>query len=116
MKREIQLVPDIEKRVDQVTIDELEKAIHTMSVCSEEEFTKIKDEPWFTRVFDLVTFSQKGKMRVAEQISKLSQAQQILVELILRLSSRCAGVDSIILLQLQNSLVMMYNSLMKCVG
>ena len=97
MKREIQLVPDIENRVNQVTIDEIGKAIHALSVCSEEEFTKIKDEPWLTRVFDLVTFSQKGKMRVAEQISKLSQAQQILVELVLRLNSRFSDVDSIIL-------------------
>lgn len=96
MKREIQLVPDIEERVDQVTIGEIGKAIHALSACSEEEFVKIKDESWFTRVFDLVTFSQKGKMRVAEQISELAQAQQILIELILRLSNRCTDIDNVI--------------------
>lgn len=64
----------------------IREAIQRLSSASEDQFESIKKEKWYNRVFDMVTFSQKGKKRLAEQIGTLAQAQQVLIDLLLRLS------------------------------
>lgn len=67
--------------------DDLKEAVAQLTNASEQQFTEIKSEKWFNRVFDMITFSQKGKKRMAEQIGSLAQAQEILIDILLRLSS-----------------------------
>lgn len=70
------------------TYQDLHLAVRKLSNTSEEEFQKIKNETWFTRVFDMVTFSNKKDMRLANQIQSVAQAQEILIQLLVRLSAR----------------------------
>ncbi len=77
--------------------DFLKDAIKKLSVVSEEQFESIKKEKWYNRVFDMVTFSQKGKKRLAEQISTVAQAQQILIELLLRLAANDEEISKLVM-------------------
>lgn len=77
--------------------DSLREAVQRLSSASEEQFESIKKEKWYNRVFDMVTFSQKGKKRLAEQIGTVAQAQQILLELLLRLSANDTKVSELVL-------------------
>lgn len=81
---------------NQEQYDSLAEAIKKLSTTSEEQFASIKKEKWFNRVFDMVTFSQKGKKRLAEQIGTVSQAQQVLMELLLRLSAQDASIARLV--------------------
>ena len=64
----------------------LQQALNSLLNSTQAQFEEIKKEKWYNRVFDLITFSQKGKKRVAEQIKNISHAQQILIEMLVRLS------------------------------
>lgn len=66
--------------------DDLKQAVTKIMTVSENQFEEIKKEKWYTRVFDMVTFSQKKNKRVAEQIGNLAQAQQVLMEILIMLS------------------------------
>jgi len=76
--------------------DAIRQAIKSLSESSQEQFKEIKKEKWYNRVFDMITFSQKGKKRLAEQISTVAQAQQIFVELLLRIASDDEQVSKIV--------------------
>lgn len=76
--------------------DALKEAVKRLSTASEEQFKTIKNEKWYNRVFDMVTFSQKGKRRIAEQVGTLAQAQQILIELLMRLSDDDSSVSKLV--------------------
>ena len=76
--------------------DALREAVKRLSSVSEEQFEVIKKEKWYNRVFDMVTFSQKGKKRIAEQVGTLAQAQQILIELLMRLSDNDSSVSKLV--------------------
>lgn len=78
--------------------DVLQEAVKKLSQASESQFEDIKKEKWFNRVFDMVTFSQKGKKRVAEQVGTLAQAQQIFSELLVRLSANDEKLSQAVLL------------------
>lgn len=41
--------------------DAIQTAIQQLTTVSQGQFEEIKKEKWYHRVFDLVTFSQKGK-------------------------------------------------------
>ncbi|MCM1124130.1 MAG: right-handed parallel beta-helix repeat-containing protein [Eubacterium sp.] len=82
---------------DQDDYDVIKEAVKKLSAASQEQFESIKKEKWYNRVFDMVTFSQKGKKRIAEQVGTLAQAQQILIELLLRLSENDANISKIVL-------------------
>lgn len=81
---------------EQENYDAIREAIEKLSTASQEQFETMKKEKWYNRVFDMVTFSQKGKKRLAEQVSTLAQAQQILIELLLRLSSSDVNISNIV--------------------
>lgn len=76
--------------------DALREAVKRLSSASEEQFETIKKEKWYNRVFDMVNFSQKGKKRIAEQVGTLAQAQQILIELLMRLSDNDSSVSKLV--------------------
>lgn len=76
--------------------DALKEAVKRLSLASEAQFETMKKENWYNRVFDMVTFSQKGKKRIAEQVSTLAQAQQILIELLMRLSANDSSVSNLV--------------------
>lgn len=76
--------------------DAIREAIQELSHVSQNQFEGIKKEKWYNRVFDMVTFSQKGKKRMAEQIGTLAQAQEIFVELLLRLSDQDAIISKMV--------------------
>lgn len=81
---------------DQEDYDAIKEAIGRLSSASQEQFETIKKEKWYNRVFDMVTCSQKGKKRIAEQVGTIAEAQQILLELLLRLSANDANISEIV--------------------
>ena len=76
--------------------DMIAEAIKRISNASEAQFEEIKKEKWYNRLFDLVTFSKKGEKRLAEQITTIAQAQQILIEILLRLSENDAEISDLV--------------------
>lgn len=82
---------------NQEDYDALKMAVKQLSSVSQEQFETIKKEKWYNRVFDMVTFSQKGRKRIAEQVSTLAQAQQILIELLMRLSDNDSSVSKLVM-------------------
>ncbi len=78
------------------SFEDLKCAVESLTHAVDSQFDKIKNEKWYHRVFNLVTFSQKGKKRMAEQIGSLAQAQEILMEILVRLSSTDAKVSDLV--------------------
>ena len=66
--------------------DLIEKALHELTSKSQQQFDEMKKEAWFNRLFDMLTFSNKKETRVAEKIITITQAQQIFIEMLMRLS------------------------------
>lgn len=99
-KQEISLYSDL--IVNNDDIDSIKTAITKLSTSSEKQLDQIKNEKWFTRVFDMLTFSQKKDIRLAEQISTVAQAQTILIELLLRLSENDKCISSQLFDQTEN--------------
>lgn len=74
------------------SFSDVEEAIKNITISNEKQFDSIKKEKWYHRLFNCVTFSQKGKKRMAEQISSLAQAQQVLMDILVRLSAQDAQI------------------------
>ncbi len=96
MREELMLSPEIQN-LGQVEYDDIQMAIQKLSSASQEQFEEIKQEKWYNRLWDMVTFSQKGKKRLAEQIGTVAQAQQILVEMLLRLSDQDRNISELVM-------------------
>lgn len=80
----------------QVDFTDLQEATQRLTTASDEQFQSLKSEKWFSRLFDMLTFSNKKGIRVAEQISNLAQAQTLLMELLIRLSARDEKVAALV--------------------
>ncbi|SFB19902.1 MULTISPECIES: hypothetical protein [unclassified Bacillus (in: firmicutes)] len=78
------------------SFDDLKEASNKLSSASQEQFEQIKNEKWFHRVFDMVTLSKKQDKRMANQIGTLAQAQQILMDILVRLSERDVKVSDLV--------------------
>lgn len=87
---------------DETNFDNLKEAASKLLNASEKQFEEIKKEKWFNRIFDLVAFSQKGKKRTADQITTLSQAQQILMEILTILSESDNKVADLAMENMEN--------------
>lgn len=74
------------------SFSDVEEAIKNITASNEKQFESIKKEKWYHRLFNCVTFSQKGKKRMADQISSLAQAQQVLMDILVRLSAQDAQI------------------------
>lgn len=81
---------------NQCSFEDLKEASHQLTSATEEQFEQIKKEKWFTRVFDMVTFSKKNEKRMAGQIANLAQAQQMMMEILVRLSGRDARISNLV--------------------
>lgn len=95
MKEELMLSSEVQN-IGQAEYDDIQMAIQKLSSLSQEQFEEIKNEKWYNRLWDMVTFSQKGKKRLAEQIGTVAQAQQILVEMLLRLSEKDRNISELV--------------------
>lgn len=73
---------------DENNFQDLKEAVSKLTGSTEKQFEEIKKEKWFNRVFDMITFSKKNEKRMSGQIGNLVQAQQLLMEILLRLSNR----------------------------
>lgn len=83
-----QLNIDLDYFDKEVDFSDLKEATNKLCSASENQFFQIQKEKWYKRLFDAVTFSKKNEKRLAANITNLAQAQQILIELLIRLSAR----------------------------
>ncbi|MCA1055199.1 hypothetical protein LCM10_09385 [Rossellomorea aquimaris] len=83
-------------QTEQCSFEDLMLASNTLTTATEEQFQQIKNEQWFHRVFDMVTLSQKNEMRMATEIGNLAQAQQIMIDILVRLSERDSNVSDLV--------------------
>ncbi|MGG3466127.1 hypothetical protein ABES02_00865 [Neobacillus pocheonensis] len=81
---------------NQCSFDDLKLASHQLASATQDQFEQIKKEKWFHRVFDMVTFSKKNEKRMANQIGSLAQAQQMIMEILVRLSERDARISDMV--------------------
>ncbi|MDT0672175.1 hypothetical protein [Staphylococcus chromogenes] len=82
---------------DENDIQYLKIAIDNLTSESEKQFQTIKNEKWFTRIIDLATLSNKKNIQMSKQISNIAQAQDILIELLKRLSATDVKIDNMLL-------------------
>ncbi len=75
---------------------ELEESLRKLASASEKEFETIKHEKWYTRLWDKVTFSNKGELRLCEQIKTLAQAQQIIAQYMLKESQKNMEISDLV--------------------
>lgn len=80
----------------QCDFEDLRQAAQALGSATEKDFKQIKNERWFTRVFDLVTLSNKKDIRMAKQITNVAQAQEILMGVLVRLSQRDKEIDELV--------------------
>ena len=99
MEHAIQIDSSKYRQDDHCDFDDLRQATERLLQGNEQELQAIKDEPWYRRVFDLVTFSNKKDILVSSHIQTLAQAQGILAEILARLS----GTDHHVLTLLETA-------------
>lgn len=80
----------------ETSLDDLKEAANQLTAASQNQFEEIKNEKWFTRVFDMVTLSTKKDQRMASQIGELSQAQSIFMEILIRLSTSDRRISELV--------------------
>lgn len=89
---------------------DLQLAVQQLTTKSEAQFSEIKNEKWFNRVFNIVTFSNKNKIHVADQITSLAQAQSILIEILVRLSDQDASISKMVMQAQSDIYILAQNS------
>lgn len=77
-------------------MEDLIAASERLLNATEQQFESIRKEKWFNRVFDMITFSQKKTARLGEQIQTLSQAQNIILQILPRMAAEHAEVAAYI--------------------
>ena len=86
----------LNRSIENEDIDSIALAIKKISTSSENQFNELKKERWFNRLFNMITFSNKKNIRLAEQISTLAQAQEILVRILLLLSEKSSEISELV--------------------
>ena len=86
----------LNRNIESEDIDSVALAIKKISTSSENQFNELKKERWFNRLFNMITFSNKKNMRLAEQISTLAQAQEILIRILLLLSEKSLEISELV--------------------
>jgi hypothetical protein len=81
---------------EQCSFEDLTEASHRLTTATQEQFEQMKNEKWFHRVFDMVTLSKKNEKRMANEIGNLAQAQQIMMDILVRLSERDARISDLV--------------------
>ena len=65
----------LNRNIEREDIDSIGLAIKKLSTSSENQFNELKNERWFNRLFNMITFSNKKNIRLAEQINTLRNLQ-----------------------------------------
>lgn len=86
----------LNRSIENEDIDSIALAIKKISTLSENQFNELKKERWFSRLFNMITPSNKKNMRLAEQISTLAQAQEILIRILLLLSEKSSEISELV--------------------
>lgn len=86
----------LNRNIESEDIDSVALAIKKISTSSENQFNELKKERWFNRLFNMITFSNKKNIRLAEQISTLAQAQEILIRILLLLSEKSSEISELV--------------------
>ena len=86
----------LNRNIESEDIDSVALAIKKISTSSENQFNELKKERWINRLFNMITFSNKKNMRLAEQISTLAQAQEILIRILLLLSEKSSEISELV--------------------
>jgi hypothetical protein len=81
---------------DEGNFDALKATVDRLFNATQEEFETIKNEAWYVRVFDMVTLSNKKEIRLANQIGNIAQSQEVVLELLLRLSNTSATFSDLL--------------------
>ena len=87
---------DSQMMINDMKGSELEESIRKLSSISENQFETVKHEKWYIRLWDTITFSNKGEIRLAEQISTLAQAQQIVAQYLLKASQQNKEISDLV--------------------
>ena len=83
----------LNRNIENEDVDSIALAIKKLSTSSENQFNELKNERWFNRLFNMITFSNKKNIRLAEQINTLAQAQEILIRVLLLLSEKSSEIS-----------------------
>ena len=86
----------LNRNIESEDIDSIALAIKKLSTSSENQFNELKNERWFNRLFNMITFSNKKNIRLAEQINTLAQAQEILIRVLLLLSEKSSEISELV--------------------
>lgn len=86
----------LNRNIENEDIDSIALAIKKLSTSSENQFNELKNERWFNRLFNMITFSNKKNIRLAEQINTLAQAQEILIRVLLLLSEKSSEISELV--------------------
>ena len=77
-------------------LSELKESAQKILTATENDFNEMKDQKWYKRIWGIITFSQRNKKITANNISNLSQAQQLIYKIIVNLSEKNVEVFSIL--------------------
>ena len=97
--------------------DDIRTAIKRLCTASENQYVSIKQEAWYKRLFNRITFSNKNWILVTEQIRTVSQMQEILVSILEKLSDVDEGIARIVvdamsyIRELQNNNIILSNKI-----
>lgn len=81
---------------EQCSFQDLQVASNKLTAATEAQFEEIKNEKWFNRVFNLITFSNNKEKRMANQIQNITQAQELFIEVLVRLSERDTRISELV--------------------
>jgi len=71
---------------ESVNLDSLIEAVTAIMSSTEKDFEAMKSKAWYKRLWEMITFSQDNKKRLAKGVGSLAQMQDIIIKMILTLS------------------------------
>jgi hypothetical protein len=82
---------------DRACYDILIEAANTILASSEKDYETIKNEEWYTRLWELLTFSHDNEKLLARGVNSLAQMQDIIIKIILMLSSENYQIANLVI-------------------
>ena len=96
MKTQILTIDETRIGEKTILLEDLKTAVESLTASSEDQFQEIKNERWFTRLFDIITLSKKNDIRMSSQIGSLAQAQSLLINILVILSSKDSEISNLV--------------------
>lgn len=94
---EIKFQLDYDYFNEKCSYEELKQATSILSMSNEEEFNTIRNNEWFNTLYNTIVFSSNNEKRITPYIQTLSQAQQLLIEILFRLSEHNLKINSLLM-------------------